>query len=158
MRKRFTDRYSLLSGVNKAVLMDMYQHLTGDVSSILISQGVQDRLQLVLDSQDPDVCFDLRHHNTGRPETFEDFRKAVEGILNENAVDSRQHGVVCHMALALSVRDPHNKVLAKHPTIIAPSIEWLRYQFCPQNEFNKSSLRYTGRLKIKYMVVSPTQL
>ena len=157
MRQRFSDRYCLLSGVNKAVLMDVYQHLTGDVSATSISQGVQDRLQLVLDCQDPDVCFDLRHHNTGRPERFEDFWKAVEGIINENAlkaVDSRRHGTVCHMALALSVRDLRNKVLAKHPTIAAPSIEWLRYQFCPQNEFNKSSLRYTGRLKIKFMVQS----
>ncbi len=114
LRYCFTDRYSLLSGVNKAVLMDMYQHLTGDVSSTSISQGVQDRLQLMLDSQNPDVCFDLRHHNTGRPEMFEDFWKAVEGIINENAlkaVDSRRHGIVCHIALALSVRDLRNKVV-----------------------------------------------
>lgn len=144
MRQRFSDRYCLLSGVNKAVLMDVYQHLTGDMSATSISQGVQDRLQLVLDCQDPDVCFDLRHQNTGRPEMFEDFWKAVDGIINENAlkaVDSRRHGTVCHMALALSVRDLRNKGLAKHPTIAAPSIEWLRYQFCPQNEFKKSSLR-----------------
>lgn len=157
MRRRFSDRYHLLCKVSKAALMDMYQWLTGDVSVTSISQGVQERLTLMLHCQDPDVCFDLRHHNAGRPERFEEFWKAVEGIINENAlkaVDSRRHGTVCHMALALSVQDLHKKVLAKHPTISAPSIEWLRYQFTPQNEFKSSSSRYTGRLNIKFMVQS----
>ena len=156
MRRQFSNRYNLLtktSACSQVVLINMYQSLTGDVSSTSISQGVQDRLKIMLDSQDPDVCFDLRHHNSGHPETFE-FWKAVDGIIHENAlkaVDSRRHGAVCHMALALSVRDLRDKVLAKYPTIAATSIEWLRY---PQNEYKKTALRHTGRLNIKFMVQS----
>lgn len=60
----------------------------------------------MLDSQDPDIWFDLRHQNSGQPEKYEEFWKAVDAIINENvlkAVDSRRHGTVCHMALALQV-------------------------------------------------------
>lgn len=62
------------------------------MSSASISQGVQDRLKLMLDSQDPNVWFDLRHQNSGQPEKHEEFWKAVDAIINENAlkaVDSR---------------------------------------------------------------------
>lgn len=60
MRRQFCDRYHLLSKTNKAILLDMYQFLTGDASSNVITQGVHDRLQFMLECQDPDVCFDLR--------------------------------------------------------------------------------------------------
>lgn len=101
----------------------MYQYLTGDVSSTSISQGVQDRLEVMLDSQDPDVWFDLRYHNSGPPERYEEFWKAMDGIINKNAlkaVDSRRHGTVCHMAIALFVKNLRDKVLAKYPTLAAP--------------------------------------
>jgi hypothetical protein len=55
------------------------------------------------------------------------------------------------MALAVSVRDLRE---SKHPGIATPSIEWLRLQLCPQNEFKKSALLHTGRLGIKFMVQS----
>ena len=61
MQRQFTNRYHLLTNTSKAVMIDMYQCLTGDVSSTSISPGVQERLQVMLQSQDPDVCFDLRH-------------------------------------------------------------------------------------------------
>ena len=48
---------------------DMYLCLTS-VSSTSISPGVQEWLQVMLQSQDPDVCFDLRHNNSGHPEKF----------------------------------------------------------------------------------------
>ncbi len=113
MRRQFWNRYHLLAKTSPAVLIDMYQCLTGDVSSTSISQGVQDRLKLMLDSQDPDVWFDLRHQNSGQPEKYEEFWKAVDAIINENAlkaVDSRRHGTVCHMALALSIKNLRDKV------------------------------------------------
>lgn len=31
-------------------------------------------------------------------------------------------------------------------------MEWLRLQFWPKNPRNKSSLQYTGRLNVKYMI------
>lgn len=157
MQRQFSDRYHLLAKTSQAVLKDMYQYLTGDVSSTTTTQGVQDRLKFMLDSQDPDVWFDLRSQNSGQPQKYEEFWKAVDGIINENAlkaVDSRRHGTVCHMALALSVRDLRDKVLAKYPTLAAPGVEWLRYQFSPQNEYKKTAMRYTGRLNIKYMIQS----
>ena len=157
MRRPFCSHYHLLVNTSKAVLLDMYKYLTGDVASTSISQDVQDRLQIVLDCQDPEINFDLRHANSGCPEKYGEFWKAVNGIIHENAlqaVDSRRHGTVCHMALAFSVRDLHTKVIKKYPTICAPSIEWLRCQFCPQNEFKKSASFHTGRLNIKFMVQS----
>lgn len=58
------------------------------------------------------------------------------------------------MALAHSVKNLRDKVLAKYPTLAAPSIEWLRYQFTPQNEYKKTALQHTERLNIKFMVQS----
>ena len=157
MRRQCGFRYHLLANTSKSLLLDMYHFLTGDKTSGTISPGVQERLKIMIDSQDPDITFDLRHLNSGRPEHFEEFWSAGRGLINENAlkaVDSRRHGLICHMALAVSVRDLRDTVLAKHPGIAAPSLEWLRLQFCPQNEFKKSALLYTGRLGIKFMVQS----
>lgn len=51
----------------------MYQFLTGDKSDSSISRDVLDRLHVMLDCQDPEVVFDLRDNNPGRPECYGDF-------------------------------------------------------------------------------------
>ena len=89
----------------------------------------------MLDSQDPEVVFDLRDVNQGRPQIYEQFWIQVEAFINEKAleaVDSRRHGTVCHFAAAFSVRDLRDQVLHKNPGLEAPSLEWIRAQFWPK--------------------------
>ena len=79
----------------------------------------------------------------------------------EIAVDERRHDtvkgdeIVSHLAQALSARDLHEQVTSLCPPgTPIPSIQWLRYQFWPRKQFAATSERYTGRLKIKFMVQS----
>ena len=156
MCRQFTIRYGIVCGAKKSVLTDMYQFLTGDTFTS-ISRDMQERLQFMLDSQDPDVVFDLRVNNPGRPETYDEFWQSVKELINEHAlkaVDDRRHGLVCYMALTFSVNDLRNQVVAKHPGIKAPSVEWIRCQFWPRNPFRMSSASHTGRFDIKFMVQS----
>ena len=48
-REIFSSRYYLLTNFNKAVLIDMFQYLAGDVAVTSISQDVQDKLQVMQD-------------------------------------------------------------------------------------------------------------
>ena len=157
MRRQFIARFGLVCHAKQSVFTDMYQFLTGDKSDTSISCDVLDRLHVMLDCQDPEVVFDLRANNPGRPESYGDFWNAVKCLIHEHAlqaVDDRRHGLVTHLAVAFSVPDLRNQVLSRHPDISAPSVELIRCQFWPQNPFHKSSERYTGRFDIKFMVQS----
>ncbi len=157
MKRVFSRRYGLLCNAKPSVILDMYKFLTGDNSATTTSEETQKRLQLILESQDPEVILDLRSVNPGRHEKYSAFWDGVSCLLNENAlkaVDSRRHGTVCHLAVAFSVADLRNQVVAKNPGIEVPSIEWIRLQFWPRNPFSLSSQSYTGRLNIKFMVQS----
>ena len=68
----------------------------------------------MLDSQDPEVVFDLRVNNPGRPEMYSEFWGCVRELIHEhalNAVDDRRHGRICHMAVAFSVNDLRNQIV-----------------------------------------------
>ena len=135
----------------------MYQFLTSDCSRSTIEYYVSQKLKFMLDSQDPEVVFDMRDVNQGRPQIYEQFWIQVEAFINEKAleaVDSRRHGTVCHFAAAFSVRDLQDQVLQKNPGLEAPSFEWIRAQFWPKNPFRKSAANHTGKLRIKFMVQS----
>ncbi len=157
MRRQFIARFGLMCHAKQSVLVDMYQFLTNDRSNTSISSDVLNRLHLMLDSQDPEVVFDLRDSNPGRPESYGEFWDAVKSLINEHAlqaVDDRRHGLITHFAFSFSVHDLRNQVVSKYPNIDAPSVELIRCQFWPQNPFHKSSERYTGRFDIKFMVQS----
>lgn len=71
----------------------------------------------------------------------------------DTAVDDRRHGEVTHLAKALSVRDLLDQVARQCPEGTSiPSKQWLRLQFWPKNPSLKSSLQYTGKLEVKFMV------
>jgi hypothetical protein len=71
----------------------------------------------------------------------------------ETPVDERRHGEVAHLAKALSARDLLEQVAKRCPEGIAvPSKQWLRLQFWSKNPSLKSSLQYTGKLEVKFMV------
>lgn len=159
MRKQFYQRFSTVTNISPAVANEMYQWISGDTSasSNAVSKEVRQRLQLALDNQDPDIAFDLRHLNEGRPEKYNEFWGYVQEFIEEeqlNAVDDRRHGQVCHMALAMSIPDLIQKVKDKHPNVETPSASWVGLQFAPQHPLYHSSIHYTGRLAIKRMVQS----
>lgn len=132
MRRQFINRFGLVLNAKASVMTELYQFLTNDSSSTSISDDVQQRIKFLLDTQDPEVVYDLRNVNPGRPQKFEPFWLAVEAFINEKAlaaVDSRRHGTVCHFALAYSVRDLRDQVAERNPNIEVPSIEWIRVQF-----------------------------
>ena len=80
------------------------------------------------------------------------FWEECDAVLNEEvdtAVDDRCHSEVTHLTSALSVRDLFERVSLRIPEgTLVPSREWLRLQFWHA----KSSLHYTGRLKVKFMI------
>ena len=118
MQSAFVNRYGILSGTSPTILTDMYRELTGDYSALpcAATATVHDRLklaldahdQLALDAQDPELVFDLQEMNSGRPETYQTFWDAVKAFLEAHAmqaVDSRRHGTVTHLAAAISTSD-----------------------------------------------------
>ena len=154
MRRQFVSHYGLICEAKQSVLVNMYQFLTSATS---ISKDVEKRLKLMLDSQDPDVIFDLRINNSGRPGMYAEFWSHVQELSHEHAlkaVDDRCHGRVCHIAVAFSANDLYNQIVSKYPVIVPPSIEWIRCQFWPQNPFRQSLSRYSGQFNIKFLVQS----
>ena len=157
MRRQFSQRFGLVLKAKPAVMMELYQFLTGDISSTSVEENVQQKLQFMLDSQDPEVVHNLRDINRGRTEKYKQFWAEVTALINEKslaAVDSRRHGTTCHLAFAFSVRDLRDQVVAKNSNIDVPSLEWIRAQFWPRNPFRRSSFSNTGRLAIKFMIQS----
>lgn len=157
MRKQFFEHFGLVINAKPSVLAEMYQFLTNDCSQSTIDNHVSQKLKFMFDSQDPEVVFDLRDINLGRPRFYEPFWTQVEAFISKKAleaVDSRRHGTVCHFAAAFSVRDLWDQVLQKNPDLEALSLKWIRLQFSPKNLFHKTAANHTGRLPIKFMVQS----
>lgn len=69
MRKQFCEQFGLVVNAKPAVLLiEMYQFLTSDCSRSTIGYHVSQKLKFMLDSQDPEVVFDMRDVNQGRPD------------------------------------------------------------------------------------------
>ena len=97
MKRQFISQFSLVIDAKASVMTELYQFLTNDSSTTSINEEVQTRLKFLPDSQDPEVVYDLRDSNPGRPQIFDPFWHAVESLINEKAlaaVDSRRHGIV----------------------------------------------------------------
>ncbi|CAB4000610.1 Hypothetical predicted protein [Paramuricea clavata] len=90
MRREFVQLFGLVA--NKAVLRYAYRTLTGDCSAAetLQEAEVDRRLEQVVDEQDPDLLWDCRHCNQGRPLEYDDFlnkcRETISASI-ETAVD-----------------------------------------------------------------------
>ena len=94
----------------------------------------------VLDTEDPDLAWDLRVRNTGRPEAYTTFLEECQRYIAsavETAVDERRHDtvdkngqVITHLTFALSARDLHDEVSKRcPPDTPIPSLQWLRSSF-----------------------------
>lgn len=90
MRRQFVFRFGLVCQAKQSVFVDMYQFLTADKSDTSISRNVLDRLHVMLDCQDPEVVFDLRDNNPGRPESYGDFWNAVKMFNPRACIASRR--------------------------------------------------------------------
>lgn len=190
MRRQFFDDFSLFRSARPAVMKEMYRQLTvndvhgvsailccacmhactflsflcysGDFSSHsnLDESITQEGISLIIDTQDPDIVDDLRHHNKGRPSMYDRFWEECNIFLDEEAetaVDERRHGSATHMAKALSTRDLFSNVAQRCPDGPLPSEQWLRLQFWTENATMKSVMQFTGRFQVKFMV-QPRQL
>lgn len=158
MRKEFFDKFSLITKLSPSVMTALYQFLTNDQSEMpnKISKEVQARLKLLVQTQDPDIVYDLRENNKGRPEKFNEFWNEVDSYLNEQeakAVDDRRHGTICHLSVAMSVPDLREIIKSRLAVDNAiPSVKWLYLQFMPRNPYLKTAFHYTGRFNLKLKV------
>lgn len=162
MRKEFIDTVELYIGkIEKARIRYIYSTWLDDSSSSInsVTQEIDERVQLMVELGDPDLITDLREINQGRISKYDSFwdnaSKYLEGIAQESvlAVDERRHDLFQHLATAISVRDFRNQVLKICPSDIPiPSLQWIRLQFWPKNPTYKSSLQFTSRLPVKFMV------
>lgn len=77
-------------------------------SENLHQETVDERIQFILDSEDPKIVDDLRHLNCGHSQKCEVFwiecKKYLEDVV-QTAVDDRRHDEHTHLAKAISVRD-----------------------------------------------------
>ncbi len=113
------------------------------------------RIQEIIDMEDVHVLPDLRALNSGQKTKFDFFWSECDKFLAEDVgtgVDDRRHGLVTHLARAISINDLVKQVKDRCPEgTEIPSPEWVRLQFWPKNPGSKSS-HYTGRFNLKFMI------
>ena len=69
--KAVFERFGLVLNASSLVMTEMYQFLTGDSFMTVIDEQVRLKFKFMLDSQDPDVIYNLRDINPGRPQKYE---------------------------------------------------------------------------------------
>ncbi len=159
MRKAFQDTVKLLSTDlrSPAAATVLYQQLTGDQSLMQNpkSKALQDRLRLLIDTQDVELATDLRAMNGAKP-AFEDFWEEARKMINEKemeAVNDRRLGTVTYKAIAISVRDFKEQVMSRLPEgTKAPCDQLVYWAFEPKNRFARSAEHFTPKLPCKFAV------
>ena len=132
----------------------------GDASaaSSLSEAEVDKRVQVYADMEDPDMILlsIFVNYTLGKsPNLIYSGNECAKYLQEEVglAVDERRHSLVTHTACALSVRDLREQVAAKCPhDAPIPSRSWISLQFWPKRVHAKSSVHYTGRFAVKYLV------
>ena len=118
-----------------------------------------------LSLEDPELIYDLRINNKGRPEKYEQFLELCKSYINstlDTASDERRHDrvtndnnettVITHLATALSVRELYDRVRESAPEDCPiPSIQWMSLQFWPRNTSAATSKYFTGKLTADYV-------
>ena len=122
----------------------------------LDQEDIDHRIREIIDLEDPDVVPDLRTLNAGQPTRYDVFWEECEKFLSEEvglAIDDRRHGQIVHLARAISIGDLVEQVKSHcSDNTLIPSVEWVRLQFWPKTPSALSSLQYTSRYKMKFMV------
>ena len=104
MWKQFVHDFQLLVHIEPKVMKEMYRCLSGDssASNDLNEAIVDERIQRIIQLQDPDILPDLRHLNKKRPEKYQIFWEACKKFIEEcSAVDERHNGETTHLACAM---------------------------------------------------------
>ena len=131
MRREFISSFGAMTGTKSAILREAYRRLTGDAAApnCLVEKQVDERVRELLEFEDPEIIWDLRLNNKGRPELYEEFLQACRKFVDakiETAVDDRRHDNVSeddngstlsisHLAMAISVVDLHRQVSETMP-------------------------------------------
>lgn len=94
MRHEFVNLFGKLTHCKSAFLREIYRRLTGDcsASSNLPENEVDNRLNQLIEDEDPDLIWDLRVNNDGRPEMYTTFLEFCQKYINsqvDTAVDDR---------------------------------------------------------------------
>ena len=166
MKRNFMKMFGRVAHVKPAVLRSMFANLTGDQSAEANQhkKEINERMTECIDGEDDTLVWDLRLNNSKRPEQYVEFLVECQKYIAssvETAVDDHRHDevrdgdVVTHLALALNAKDLYNEIVKRCPDGIAiPSMQWLRWQFWPRHAARATSKRYSGRIKVKYMVMA----
>ena len=69
----------------------IYKSLTEDTCSELLYQEIDERVQLAVETEDPDLVIDMRHVNKGRPRnTFNVLLKELEVVVEDLTATVRE--------------------------------------------------------------------
>ena len=123
MHHEFISSFGRVTGTKAAVLCEAYKRLTGDLPAAenQTEHEVDERLREVLDSEDPDLIWDLRVNKEGRPEKYTEVCKTFIDGKVETAADEHRHDNVAsdgnmvsiaHLAMAISTSDLHRQICA----------------------------------------------
>ena len=164
MRRHFLQRYNRLVKTPKSVLCNIYCTLlnNGSRPSCSVEAEVDERVaKAVVNLDDPEIVLDLRTTNRKPSSThFDQFWAELQAYMDEikHAVDDRRHGDTLHLPFAISVRHLQEvisgRLREKHPGDCPPipSLEWIRLQFWPFNQYTIRALKHTGWFNVKFAV------
>ena len=156
LKAEFRSRFGNVAKITPAIRRAIYRSLTDDSSANdnAISNALDIRMAVAINSEDPDPAVDLREMNEGRPEKYEVFWEALGSYLEEHmAAQERRHGDVGYMPVGISVPDLIKQVKEKLPEETPiPSEAWVRYQFWPKDPSSPSATQYTGRFNVLFHV------
>ena len=156
MRKLFNKHLNAINSctIQPHIRRHVYRELTSDASREISRAEIDQRVQLAIETNDPELIVDLRHLNEGRPgDTFDAFFRELELVVDEiTAADDRRHGI-CHMSEFLSVKDLIKRVKEKLPVKTPiPSESTVIHAFAPPNIHSKTAQYYTGKINLKHTV------
>ena len=156
MRKVFSKQLQSIHScsIRPHILRHIYRELTGDASREISRAEIDQRVQLAIETDDPDLIIDLRHLNEGRPgDTFAVFFRELELVVEEvTAADDRRHGIA-HMSEFLSIKDLISQVQKRVPAETPiPSESTVIHAFAPPNIHLKTAQCYTGGIHLKHTV------
>ena len=134
----------------------VYRHLTGNCFNEIDSSKIDSRVNLAIETEDPDLVFHLRHLKKGKPGgMFDVFFDHLQKMLEEVTVaHDRRHGITL-MAEYLSVQDLIERVKEKllaGSNVAIPSELTVIYTFAPPNMHKALVQYYTGRVNLKHTI------
>ncbi|CAG8533354.1 17703_t:CDS:2, partial [Gigaspora rosea] len=158
--KRFFYLSNLI--INSTIMLYRYHHRNYLDNSY--SAEVDQRVRMILELGDPEICIDMCKNNGFKGTKFDKFWNEIDSYFNENllSVHERHHSDILYLPSFISVRDLRESIVEqlenKHNeyplsnNCLVPSDRWISYQFCPKNNWYKASTQYTERFQVKYMV------